>query len=313
MAKQVFITGVAGFIGGSVASRLVQAGYKVKGLTRHQSNIDKLKALGIDAIIGDLSDAALLAKLASEADIVIDAADSDNEEAVKIFLAVLKGSGKVFVHTSGSSIVSDQANGESGQSIFDDHLYDANSTFKPDPQKQARVDIDKMVLAATKDGIKAVVICPCLIYGKGSGIKPESQQIPNLANEARQSGVAKCIGRGENIWSTVHIDDLTELYLKAIESNDHANGLFLFAENGEITFKEIAQTINGALNLKGEVYEWPVQEAIKSLGFGTAVFGLGSNSRIRGIVSRSLAWQPSRNNVLEDARRTCEALVAAAT
>lgn len=31
-----------------------------------------------------------------------------------------------------------------------------------------------------------------------------------------------------------------------------------------------------------------VPQAILKLGFGTAVFGLGSNSRIRGVVSRSL-------------------------
>ncbi|MBP9090306.1 NAD-dependent epimerase/dehydratase family protein [bacterium] len=310
MAKQVFVTGVAGYIGGSVAARLVKAGYKVKGLTRLEANKDKLKAIGIEAVIGDLGDIALVTKHAQEADIVIDAADSDNEEAVKTFLEALKGSGKIFIHTSGSSIVSDQANGEPSENIFDDHLYEPGSTFKPDTQKQPRVDIDKLVLDAAKDGITSMVICPCLIYGKGSGIKPESQQIPNLANEARQSGVAKCIGRGENIWSTVHIDDLTELYLKAIEKGQA--GLFLFAENGEITFKEIAQTIKKALNLKTDILEWPVQEAIDSLGFGTAVFGLGSNSRIRGVQSRELGWQPSRKNVLEDAQRTCNALTAAA-
>lgn len=310
MSKQVFVTGVAGYIGGSVAARLVKAGYKVKGLTRHEANRDKLKAIGIEAVIGDLSDLELVTRLAQEADIVIDAADSDNEEAVKTFLEALKGSGKTFIHTSGSSIVSDQANGEPSQNIFDDHIYDQGSQFKPDALKQSRVDIDKLVLNAAKDDIKSMVICPCLIYGKGSGIKPESQQIPNLANEARQSGVAKCIGRGENIWSTVHIDDLTELYLKAIEQGK--GGLFLFAENGEITFKEIAQTIQKSLNLKTAVLEWPVQEAVDSLGFGTAVFGLGSNSRIRGVQSRTLGWQPSRNNVLEDAQRTCQALTTTA-
>ena len=308
MTKQVFVTGVAGFIGGSVAARLVKAGYKVKGLTRLEANKDKLRAIGIEAVIGDLSNIELVTKHAQEADIVIDAADSDNEDAVKTFLEALKGSGKIFIHTSGSSIVSDQANGEPSENVFDDHLYDQGNQFTPDPQKQPRVDLDKLVLNAAKDGITSIVICPCLIYGKGSGIKSESQQIPNLANEARRSGVAKCIGRGENIWSTVHIDDLTELYLKAIENEQ--GGLFLFAESGEITFKEIAQTIKAALNLKNEVLEWPVQEAVNCLGFGTAVFGLGSNSRIRGVQSRELGWQPSRKNVLKDIQRTCAALTS---
>ncbi|CAN5464407.1 NAD-dependent epimerase/dehydratase family protein [soil metagenome] len=310
MSKQVFITGVAGYIGGSVATRLLQAGYKVRGLTRLEENKAKLAAIGIEAVIGDLSAIALVTKEAQAADIVIDAADSDNEEAVKTFLDALKGSGKVFIHTSGSSIVSDQANGEAGTNIYDEHIYDQGSKFKPDAQKQSRVNIDRLVLAAAQNDIKSIVICPCLIYGKGSGIKPESQQIPNLIKEARKDGVAKCIGRGKNIWSTVHIDDLSNLYLLAIEKAE--GGQFLFAENGEITFNQIAQAIRSALNLKADVLAWPAQEAIDSLGFGTAVFGLGSNSRIRGVISRDLGWQPSKNEVLADAKRTCEALTAAA-
>ncbi len=49
---------------------------------------------------------------------VVDAADSDNEKAVKALVSALKGSDKVFIHTSGSSIVADQANGESADKVY---------------------------------------------------------------------------------------------------------------------------------------------------------------------------------------------------
>ncbi len=304
MSKKVFVTGASGYIGGTVAVRLAKAGYQVKGLTRSESSADKLKTLGVEPVLGDLLDAALLGKCAKEADVVVDAADSDNEEAVKALIAALKGSDKVFIHTSGSSIVADQANGEPA-----DKVYDESTQYTPAAGKQARVDIDKYVTDSAKDGIRAVVICPCLIYGKGSGVKTESQQVPGLINAAIESGTAKHIGRGENIWSTVHVDDLAGLYLLVIEKAP-TGGLFLFAENGETTFKQIAENIKEGLGLKTAVGSWTIEEASQKFGAGMAIFALGSNSRIRGKKSRELGWQPSKNLVLEDVLRCCTSLTA---
>ncbi len=307
MSKKVFVTGASGYIGGTVGVKLANAGYQVSGLTRSQSSGAKLKRLGIEPVIGDLSDLELLADCARAADIVIDAADSDAEEAVKALVDALKGTDKVFIHTSGSSIVADQANGEPAERV-----YDESTQYTPDPGKQARVNIDKFVTNSAKDGIRAVVICPCLIYGKGSGVKTESQQVPNLINAARESGVAKCIGRGENIWSTVHVDDLANLYLLVVEKAP-TGGLFLFAENGETTFKQIVEKIKDGLALKTPVGSWTIEEASKKFGAGAAIFGLGSNSRIRGKKSRELGWKPVKNEVLDDVQRCCKSLTADST
>lgn len=43
----VFITGAAGFIGGSIATGLVKSGHQVTGLVRSAEQADELKALGI--------------------------------------------------------------------------------------------------------------------------------------------------------------------------------------------------------------------------------------------------------------------------
>lgn len=306
MSKKVFVTGASGYIGGTIAVKLAKAGYQVSGLTRSRSSGDKLKSLGIEPVIGDLSDVELLGSCAKAADIVVDAADSDHETAVRALIAALKGSDKVFIHTSGSSIVADQANGDSAERI-----YDESTQYTPDPKKQARVDIDKFVTDSAKDGIRSVVICPCLIYGKGSGVKTESQQVPNLITAALESGTAKCIGRGENIWSTVHVDDLADLYLIVVEKAP-TGGLFLFAENGETTFKQIVEKIKAGLDLKTPVGSWTIEEASQKFGAGTATFGLGSNSRIRGKKSRELGWKPVKNEVLEDVLRCCKSLTAGA-
>lgn len=109
---KVFVTGAAGFIGGSIATALVKAGHQVTGLVRSTDQEQAMLALGITPVLGALDDSALLARQAQQADAVINAASSDHRGAVQALLDALRGSGKVFLHTSGSSIVGDASGGK---------------------------------------------------------------------------------------------------------------------------------------------------------------------------------------------------------
>jgi len=304
MAQKVFVTGAAGYIGGSIAALLVKNGYQVKGLTRSEPKAKELESRGITPEIGELSDPKLLAECAAEADIVVDAADSDNGPAVTAFINALAGSDKVFIHTSGSSIVSDRANGERSDRIFAE-----DTEYTPVPEKQARVDIDNQIIASAKMGIRSVVICPCLIYGEGLGANSESQQVPALIKQAIKSGTVRCIGRGHNVWSTIHIQDLANLYLAVIKDAPQG-GVFVFAESGEVSFRDLAEKVRTSLAIKAPLEEWPIESAIKEWGSGAAVFGLGSNSRIRGERGRKMGWKPTRESVLDDVPRCCSRFAA---
>jgi nucleoside-diphosphate-sugar epimerase len=144
---KVFVTGASGYIGGSVAAGLLAAGHTVKGLVRSEQRAQQVRALGLDPAIGTLSDAALLAQMAREADAVVNAANSDDRGAVQAMLPALAGSGKAFLHTSGSSIVGDMAAGERSDKVYQD-----DTPIRPLPGRAARVAIDQLVLAAAKNG-----------------------------------------------------------------------------------------------------------------------------------------------------------------
>jgi nucleoside-diphosphate-sugar epimerase len=67
-------------------------------------------------------------------------------------------------------------------------------------------------------GIPAVVICPSMIYGKGRGVQPDSDQIPKLAQLSRAMGVGLSIGIGLNrYFRTVYLGDLVDSYMLALE------------------------------------------------------------------------------------------------
>ena len=55
MSNRVFITGVTGYLGSVIASRLVRGGHEVYGLTRNPERAPALTAQGITAIIGSLA------------------------------------------------------------------------------------------------------------------------------------------------------------------------------------------------------------------------------------------------------------------
>ena len=55
----------------------------------------------------------------------------------------------------------------------------------------------------------------------------------------------RLFGKGLNRYSNVHIDDLVELCLLALEKAP--GGSFFFAENGHASFKEIAGMVSPAL------------------------------------------------------------------
>ncbi|EIF31724.1 nucleoside-diphosphate-sugar epimerase [Burkholderia sp. Ch1-1] len=290
---KIFITGASGFIGGSIAAHLARAGHSVRGLIRNPEHSAELKRLGIEPVIGTLDDRALLIAEAKAADAVINAASSDHEGAVKALIEGLAGSGKTFLHTSGSSIVGDASGGEAGQA----RIYHEDALPEPTADKAARVAIDQLVLDAAQQNIRSAVLCNTLIYGHGAVPGSASVQLPRLVRQAQKSGVVRHVGSGGNIWSNVHIDDVAELYRLALEKTPA--GTFYFVESGEASFRDMSAAIARAMKL-GEPQDWPLEEAQKEWGYEMASYGLGSNSRVRGERARKLlGWQPRRTSVID--------------
>lgn len=288
---KVFVTGAAGYIGGSVAAALIHAGHRVSGLVRSDERAAQVRERGIAPVLGTLDDAALLARSAKSADAVIHCADADHRPSVAALLNALRGSGKTFIQTSGSSIVSDGAEGEPG-----DAVYDEDTPVRPVPAREARVALNDAILTTAQHGVRPIVIAPTLIYGRGRGVNPHSIQVPKMMALARKAGVAKYIGRGENVWSNVHIDDLADLYLAALERAPA--GAFYYAENGECSMKRIAEAIARALGLEGTA-SMTLAEAAAEWGESSARWTFGSNSRVRALrARRELAWHPHRPDLL---------------
>ncbi|MFK0250427.1 NAD-dependent epimerase/dehydratase family protein [Amycolatopsis azurea] len=182
------------------------------------------------------------------------------------------------MHTSGSTVVSTDSRGAVADEVHTEDVIASGSDWRPIDKKVARVALDRFVLDAASREVRSVVLCNSLIYGHGRGMSRDSLQVPVLARQARESGVARYVGEGRNIWSTVHIDDLTDLYLRALT---HAPaGSFHFVENGEASFRDIAAAIARKFGL-GPAEAWDTDDAVAHWGEELTLYVLASNNQPR--------------------------------
>jgi nucleoside-diphosphate-sugar epimerase len=290
---KVFVTGATGYIGGSVAERLIASGHQVVGLTRSEKSIPLLKDRGIGSVVGTLADSEIVMRAAREADAVIHAASADNADAILTLIAALERRGKTLISTTGSGIVADSAAGEYAGSI----VYTEDTYFEPVPFRRPRVAMNRLVREAAIDkGIRSVVICASMIYGKGRGLKPDSDQIPKLIALSKQVGAGVYFGKGLNRYSNVHIDDLADLFLLALEKAP--GGSFFFAENGDASFKELAEMISRSLGLGGKTVSLSVEDLVRQYG-DVGRYGITSNSLISAANARRLGWSPKAPSLRE--------------
>ena len=174
---KVFVTGATGYIGGSVAKALINAGHEVFGLVRDPNKVAALRNLGVEPVLGDLEDTDLLVKYAQLSDAVINTANSDHSGAVETFIKALQGSGKAFLHTSGSSIVGDDVLGD----YESKQVYSDDTPFTPMEIRKERIALNNIVRkAGIESGIRAMVITPSMIYGEALGLPAVSDQLPKI-------------------------------------------------------------------------------------------------------------------------------------
>jgi nucleoside-diphosphate-sugar epimerase len=208
-------------------------------------------------------------------------------------ITALERSGKALICTTGSGIVADSAAGEYASSV----IFTEDTYFEPVPFRRPRVAMNRLVREAAIDkGIRSVVICPSMIYGRGRGLQPDSDQLPKIIALSKQVGAGVYFGKGLNRYSNVHIDDLVDLYLLALEKAP--GGSFFFAENGHASFKEIAEMVSRFLGLGGKTVSLSVEDVVRQYG-DAGRYGVTSNSLVSAVNARRLGWSPKAPSLPE--------------
>ena len=121
-----------------------------------------------------------------------------------------------------------------------------------------------------------------------------------MYGSAKEHGAARYVGDGQNRWTTVHADDLADLYLLALEKAPAAS-IFNGAHGAAVPLIDIARAASEPAGAQGRVTEWPLDEARQTLwGFADAI---ACDQVISGELAQSeLGWTPSRHSIIDDLR-----------
>jgi nucleoside-diphosphate-sugar epimerase len=270
---KVLVLGATGYIGSAVAGRLAEHGHEVVALVRRKAGESRAVPGAAEVRYGDVTDPASLAAAAAGVDAVVHAAAPTGDEAVETAAAdaLLTGGAKV-VYTSGIWVLGP------GPS-------DEESPLNPVPLVAFRAAVERRVLAAG-----GVVVRPGIVYGAGGGIP--ALLVAKAAEYGR--GRYVCADGREPAWPTVHIDDLADLFVAAVENGRPGAVLHGVGEEA-VPLAAVAGAAARAAGLGDEEAEaWPVEEAARSLAPAFAeALALGqavSAARTR----RALGWTPKR-------------------
>jgi nucleoside-diphosphate-sugar epimerase len=282
----IFLTGATGFIGSAVLRQLRLQGRDVTALVRSPEKAAKIEALGATAVIGDITDTGLLTEQAAASDGVIhlaspgDASSRDVDDAlVTAVLAGLDGRGKRYVHTGGIWVWG------SNPDIAED------SPRNAPPITAWREEVETRVLDA--QGVSSTLIAPAVVFGHGAGI-------PALFTDVHD-GAVRLVGDGSQHWTTVHVDDLAELYILAFDLGE-AGSTYIGASGENPTVRQLGEAAAFGQGLDSRVEEQTIEETRARLGepFADALL---LDQQARGSAARiDLGWEPNGPSILDELR-----------
>ena len=299
---KVFVTGATGVIGSAVVPELIEAGHQVLGLARSDAAAASLAAAGAQVHRGSLDDLDSLRSAAAASDGVIHLAFvhdfiadnqgifTDYESAVRTDLnavqtigAALEGSGKPFVITSGTVMLTFFL--PQGRLGTEKDVADAGLVAP-------RVVSENVALALSRRGVRSSIVrLSPSVHDKRRGGFTEA-----LIAIAREKGVSGYVGDGSNRWPALHRLDAARLFRLALEKAPAGSVLHGVGEEGVPT-RTIAEVIGQHLDLPvvsiapsdaGKHFSW--------LGLFSSVDNVTSSALTREL----LGWQPVHPTLIQD-------------
>ncbi|MEU5083598.1 MULTISPECIES: NAD-dependent epimerase/dehydratase family protein [Streptomyces] len=282
---KVFVTGGSGYIGRSLLRILSERGDSVTALVRSDESAKTVSDLGATPVKGELTDATVLREAAAAADGVVHLALTGDERSGEVDRAaanaLLAGAGgNPYVHTGGSWTYGDT-----------DGFADEDAPFAPPMITAWRGPLEEQLLATRTQGSHPVIVRPGIVYGQGGGL------LGFFLGEGVQAGAIGYLGDGTSHWSLVHVDDIADLYARALTAP--AGGHYLGVTGVSVQTREVAEALGQAAGIPGRTRSISREELAGKLGpLADALF---LDQRFATTKAQDeLGWNPRHRDPLAD-------------
>lgn len=255
---RAFVTGATGFIGSHLVNRLLTTGWKVTVLIRNPRDSAEFSKKGVHVVIGDIVDqqAVHIGVHGSEVIFNLAAALPHNDLSPKAYwntnVIGAKNLVKAYERTRIKRIVHVSTVGIYGitprigtDESFPRSLPDAYSRTKAKAE-------DIMLYNHKRSGLPVVIIRPTIAYGPGD-TRPVFLSLFRLIKR----GIFIPIGRGENFFHTIYVDNLIDALILSVNKNVIGED-FIIGDDPCPTMQEILSTIAAVQGTKLAPFYLPI-------------------------------------------------------
>lgn len=244
---KVLITGATGFIGKNLVEELSKdKSLEILCLVRNYKKAEGLKSLGAKLIYADITREHTLSKiLRHKIDIIFHCAGCvDNKNKDKLYKVNVLGTENVcslaqrlnverLVYLSSVAVIS----GNTQVPLKEDLPFKATNIYG-----ESKIEAEKRVLEFRRDGLRSVIIRPCMVYGKG-----EPHMFNKLCSLLKHR-LLPLIDGGKKKLHLVHVKNVVELMIASLKKEEFLEGTFFIADGEALTVKEIFEIITKSIN-----------------------------------------------------------------
>ena len=242
----VAVAGASGRLGQSFVKKLVANGYPVVALVRSKSSLGKIpkgaKHRFVDyggsvaELRSTLEDVTHIVNItgSTSTHLSLDELRNANVEPTKKLLEAAPSSLQKFIHISSISVYGKKLDG----------LCDETCEKKADTAyARTKLESEKLVLSHAKN-FDILILEPGMIFGPGfvEGFYPILRRIVQ--------GKMKLIGDGTNYMPLVHVEDVSDAILRAIDSSVPSGSVYLIVTEPQLTQAQLVDMAASALGSK---------------------------------------------------------------
>lgn len=254
------ILGASGFVGSALVERLYfdqrcRDRFDVVAFIHSYGNAARIARLPVSIDVLNLLDGTGVERAIARCDFVVNATRGDSllmiDGLKNLIAALARAPGKRLVHLSSVAIYGEDP---SPESAHEDAPENPNRTAYGDLKSKQ----DALVFDLHRRGVPAIILCPSNIGG------PYSSLIVDLVRKL-QSGEIVLVDDGREATNIVHVDNLVQAILTALQSETGWGERYFVNETQPITWKQFYGDVAAMLGIE---YEFPTVSREDTLASG---------------------------------------------
>lgn len=245
----VLVTGATGFVGAAIAKRLLAEGDSVHVLARDPKRAASLAAAGARVFAGTIADPNDVAAAARGCKLVVHAAAVASHRAGPAALRWTNVAGTENVLTAARHVGVARVVYVScaDVTLADEDRFGWNEDRLPQGallDEHARTKRLAEDLALAAPGLEVCALRPPMLWGDG-----DTTMLPALCAEALAHDGAALYGDGRNVLATLHIDNLVDAVLAALEAGDVGGRAYYVSDSEFLDAGEVFGMLSKACGL----------------------------------------------------------------